>query len=92
MINRVYVARLTADQTQAFDEGKLYVGLHFDRVYTYEQLVKEYKMTKYISIDDYMMDNAILSIGMLKDSDWYWDITYYPIDENNYLLIVAICN
>lgn len=92
MINRVYVARLTADQTRAFDEGKLYVGLHFDRVYTYEQLVKEYKMTKYMSIDDYMMDNAILSIGMLKDSDWYWDITYYPLDENNYLLIVAICN
>lgn len=92
MTNRVYVARLTADQTQAFDEGKLYVGLHFDRVYTYEQLVKEYKMTKYMSIDDYMMTNAILSIGMLKDSDWHWDITYYPLDENNYLLIVAICN
>ena len=85
MTNRVYVAKLTADQTQAFDEGKLYVGLHFDRVYTYEQLVKEYKMTKYISIDDYMMDNAILSMDMLKDSDWYWDITYYPLDENNYL-------
>lgn len=92
MINRVYVAKLTADQTQAFDEGKLYVGLHWNSVYTYEQLVKEYKMTKYISIDDYMTDNAILSMGMLKDSDWYWDITYYPLDENNYLLIVAICN
>ena len=92
MINRVYVAKLTADQTQAFDEGKLYVGLHWNSVYTYEQLVKEYKMTKYLSIDHYMMDNAILSMGMLKDSDWYWDITYYPLDENNYLLIVAICN
>ena len=92
MTNRVYVARLTSDQTQAFDEGKLYVGLHFNRVYTYEQLVKEYKMTKYLSIDHYVMDNAILSIDMLKDSDWYWDITYYPLDENNYLLIVAICN
>ena len=28
MINRVYAARLTADQTQAFDEGKL----NFDKV------------------------------------------------------------
>lgn len=92
MQNRVYVVRLTADQIQAFDEEKLYVGLHWGSVYTYEQLVKEYKKTKYISIDDYINDNAILSMGMLKDSDWYWDITYYPIDEDNYLLIVAICN
>ena len=92
MTNRIYVARLTSDQTQAFDEGKLYVGLDFNRVYTYEQLVKEYKTTKYLSIDDYMIDNAILSINTLKNNDWYYDITYYPIDEDNYLLIVAICN
>lgn len=91
MQNRVYVAQLTPDQIQAFDEGKLYVGLHWNSVYTYEQLVKEYKRTKYISIDDYINDNAILSMGMLKDSDWHWDITYYPINDDNYLLIVAIC-
>ena len=91
MQNRVYVARLTADQTQAFDEEKLYVGLHCGSVYTYEQLVKEYKRTKYISINDYINDNAILSMSMLKDRGWYWDITYYPIDNDNYLLIVAIC-
>lgn len=91
MQNRVYVARLTSYQIQEFDEGKLYVGLHWDSVYTYEQLVKEYKKTKYISIDDYVNDNAILSMNMLKDSDWYWDITYYPIDNDDYLLIVAIC-
>lgn len=92
MINRVYVARLTPDQIQAFDEGKLYVGLHWNSVYTYEQLVKEFKRTTYISLDGYMKDNAILSMDMLKDGDWYWDITYYPLDESNYLLIVAICN
>lgn len=92
MINRVYVAKLTPDQIQAFDEGKLYVGLHWNSVYTYEQLVKEFKRTTYISLDGYMKDNAILSMDMLKDGDWYWDITYYPLDESNYLLIVAICN
>ena len=91
MQNRVYVARLTPDQIQAFDEGKLYVGLHWNSVYTYEQLVKEFKRTTYISLDGYMKDNAILSMDMLKDGDWYWDITYYAIDNDNYLLIVAIC-
>ena len=83
MINRVYVARLTPDQIQAFDEGKLYVGLHWKSVYTYEQLVKEFKRTTYISLDGYMKDNAILSMDMLKDADWYWEITYYPLDESN---------
>lgn len=92
MINRVYVARLTPDQIQAFDEGKLYVGLHWNSVYTYEQLVKEFKRTTYISLDGYMKDNAILSMDMLKDGDWHYDITYYPLDESNCLLIVAICN
>lgn len=92
MIVDIYKTKVTNEQYKLFLENKLYVSFDKKIVYRdYNHLVSDYKKTDYLSIDDFMIDNDIINIQRLRDDDVYYDITYYPLDDNNVLLIIAIC-
>jgi hypothetical protein len=89
----IYKFKATNEQYQLFLENKLYVNFNKEIVYRdYNHLVSDYKRTKYVSIDDFMIDNDIINIEQLRNNDVYYDITKYQLDDNNVLLIVAICS
>ena len=89
----IYKIKVTNEQYQLFLENKLYVNLDKEIAYRdYNHLVNDYKRTDYVSIDDFMIDNDIVNIEQLPDSDVYCDITNYQLDDNNVLLIIAICS
>lgn len=89
----IYKFKATKEQYQLFLENKLYVNFNKEIVYRdYNHLVSDYKRTNYVSIDDFMIDNDIINIQQLRDDDVYFDITNYQLDDNNVLLIIAICS
>jgi hypothetical protein len=89
----IYKFKATNEQYQLFLENKLYVNFNKEIVYRdYNHLVSDYKRTKYVSIDDFMIDNDIINIEQLRNDDVYYDITKYQLDDNHVLLIVAICS
>ena len=94
MYNRIYKIPITLDESKLFGENKLYVGLTTGKRYTYEQLVQAYKATDYVSIDDFIYDNEIVSSStLLYDGDYgYCDISYVCMPDGSLILIVAICN
>lgn len=88
----IYTFKATNEQYQLFRENKLYINFNKEIVYgDYNHLVDDYKRTDYLSIDDFMIDNDIVNIERLRDDDAYYDITKYQLDDNNVLLIIAIC-
>lgn len=88
----IYKFKVTKEQYQLFLENKLYVNFDKEIVYgDYNHLVDDYKRTDYLSIDDFMIDNDIINIDQLRNDDVYYDVTNYLLDDNNVLLIVAIC-
>lgn len=88
----IYKFKVTKEQYQLFLENKLYVNFDKKIVYKdYNHLVDAYKRTDYLGIDDFMIDNDIISIEQLRNDDVYYDVTNYPLDDNNVLLIIAIC-
>lgn len=88
----IYKFKATKEQYQLFLENKLYINFDKEIVYRdYNHLVSDYKRTDYVSIDDFMIDNDIINIEQLRDNDVYYDITNYQLDDNNILLIIAIC-
>lgn len=89
----IYKFKATNEQYQLFLENKLYVNFNKEIVYRdYNHLVSDYKRTKYVSIDDFMIDNDIINIEQLRNDDVYYDITKYQLDDIHVLLIVAICS
>lgn len=83
----IYKFKVTKEQYQLFLENKLYVNFDKEIVYgDYNHLVDDY-----LSIDDFMIDNDIINIDQLRNDDVYYDVTNYLLDDNNVLLIVAIC-
>lgn len=89
----IYKFKATNEQYQLFLENKLYVNFNKGIVYRdYNYLVSDYKRTQYVSIDDFMIDNDIINIEQLRNDDVYYDITKYQLDDNNVLLIIAICS
>ena len=89
----IYKFKATNEQYQLFLENKLYVNFNKEIVYRdYNHLVSDYKRTKYVSVDDFMIDNDIINIEQLRNDDVYYDITKYQLDNNNVLLIIAICS
>ncbi len=89
----IYKFKATKEQYQLFLENKLYVNFNKGIIYRdYNHLVSDYKRTDYVSIDDFIIDNDIINIQQLRDDDVYYDITNYQLDDNNVLLIIAICS
>ena len=89
----IYNFKATKEQYQLFLENKLYINFNKEIVYKdYNHLVDDYKRTDYLNIDDFMIDNDIINIEQLRNDDVYYDITKYQLDDNNVLLIVAICS
>ena len=84
---------MTLEGSYLFGQNKLYVSLDNKTTYTYNQLVDAYKKTEYVSIDDFMIDNQIITYSMLHDGDYgYCDISYVCMPDGSLILIVAICN
>lgn len=93
MYNRIYKILLRSEDAKLFGENKLYICLKNGHAYTYEQLVTAYKQTEYLSIDDFMYDNEVVSYSTLHDGDYgYCDISYVSLPYDELILIVAICN
>ena len=93
MTNSIYKIPMTLDESCLFGQNKLYVSLDNKTTYTYNQLVDAYKKTEYLSIDDFMIDNQIITYSMLHDGDYgYCDISYITMPDGSLILIVAICN
>lgn len=93
MTNNIYTFKITSEEAKLFGENKLYIGLKSGYTYTYEQLVTAYKQTEYLSIDDFMYDNEVVSYSTLHDGDYgYCDISYVSLPYDELILIVAICN
>ena len=94
MTNSIYKIPMTLEGSYLFGQNKLYVSLDNKTTYTYNQLVDAYKKTEYVSIDDFMIDNQIITYSMLHDGDYYGycDISYVCMPDGSLILIVAICN
>ena len=93
MYNRIYKILLASEDVKLFGENKLYVCLKNERAYNYEQLVAAYKRTDYVSIDDFMIDNEVVSYSTLHDGDYgYCDTSYISLPYDEFILIVAVCN
>lgn len=93
MTNNIYTFKITSKEAKLLGENKLYLSLKRGRTYTYEQLVTAYKQTEYLSIDDFMIDNEIVSYSTLHDGDYgYCDTSYISLPYDEFVLIVAVCN